>query len=67
MPYTIRKVPKKPCYRLKNTKTKRVFAKCTTLALAKRQLRLLNAIKYDKTFVPRAKLGGNNTTQKRRR
>ena len=55
MPYTIRKVNKKDCYRLKNTKTKKVFSKCTSRVLAKRQLRLLNAIKYNKTFVPRAR------------
>jgi len=53
MPYTIRKVPKKPCYKVMNRKTKRVFAKCATKENAKKQLRLLNAIEYNKNFVPR--------------
>lgn len=55
MPYTIRKVPKKDCYKVMNRKTKRVFAKCTTKEKAKKQLRLLNAIEYNKNFVPRGK------------
>lgn len=53
MPYTIRKVTKKDCYKVMNRKTKRVFAKCTTKEKAKKQLRLLNAIEYNKNFVPR--------------
>jgi len=62
MPYTIRKVTKKPCYRVKNKKTKRVFAKCTSKRRAKKQLRLLRAIQYNKNFVPRSR----RTTKKRR-
>lgn len=53
MPYTIRKVAKQPCYRVTNRRTKRVFAKCTTLEKAKKQLRLLNAIENNKNFRPR--------------
>jgi len=52
MPYSIRKMPKRPCYRLYNTKTKKVFAKCTTMKRAKGQMRLLQAIKYG-NLVPR--------------
>jgi len=55
MPYTSRKVPKKNCYRVTNRKTKRVFAKCATKEMAKKQLRLLRAIEYNKDFVPRNK------------
>ena len=55
MPYSIRKIPKKNCYKVMNTKTKRVFSKCTTKENAKKQLRLLNAIEYNKNFVPRSK------------
>jgi len=55
MPYTIRKVSKKNCYKVMNRKTKRVFAKCTTKEKAKKQLRLLNAIEYNKNFVPRGR------------
>lgn len=57
MPYALRKVNKKNCYRVtsKNTKSKgkrRVFSKCTTKSKAEKQLRLLNAIHYNKSFVP---------------
>lgn len=45
-------MPKRPCYRLYNTKTKKVFAKCTTMKRAKGQMRLLQAIKYG-NLVPR--------------
>ena len=30
MPYTLRKVAKRNCYRVSNRKTKKVFAKCTS-------------------------------------
>jgi len=55
MPYQSRKVPKKNCYRVTNRKTKRVFAKCSTKENAKKQLRLLRAIEYNKNFKPRNK------------
>ncbi len=44
MPYTMRKVNKKRCYRVSNKSTKRVFAKCTTKSKAKKQLRLLRSL-----------------------
>jgi len=44
MPYTLRKMPKKKCYRVYNRKTKRVFAKCTSKTRAKKQLRLLRSL-----------------------
>ena len=44
MPYTMRKVNKKRCYRVSNRLTKRVFAKCTTKSKAKKQLRLLRSL-----------------------
>lgn len=54
MPYMLRKVRGKNCYRVtnKNTKKRRVFAKCATRKNATLQLRLLNAIHYNKKFVP---------------
>lgn len=61
MPYAIRKLPantktrKKTCYRVYNTKTMRVFSKCTTKTHAKKQLRLLRAIQYNKSFKPYGK------------
>ena len=51
MPYTMRKVPKKNCYRVSNRKTKKVFAKCATKQNAKKQIRLLRAIENNKNFV----------------
>ena len=62
MPYTIRKVPRKTCYKVSNRKTKRVFSKCTTKRRAKKQLRLLHALEYNKNFVPR----GSRRTRRRR-
>ena len=52
MPYTLRKVHNKPCYSIRNPKTKRVFAKCSTKRNAIKQLRLLRAIQYNKDFTP---------------
>jgi hypothetical protein len=50
MPYSIRKVPKKNCYSVKNKYTKRVYSKCATKENAQKQLRLLRAIEYNKSF-----------------
>ena len=50
MPYKTRKVPRKNCLRVYNSKTKRVFSKCTTPENAKKQLRLLRAIQNNKKF-----------------
>lgn len=63
MPYSIRKVYKKPCYKVYNKKTKRVSSKCTSKRRAKKQVRLLRAIEYNKNFVPR----GRKTMKKRPR
>ena len=62
MPYSVRKVRGKSCYRVTNKKTKRVYSKCTSLENAKKQIRLLNAIEYNSKFVPR-----NNRTVRRRK
>ena len=64
MPYTIRKVPNKNCYRVLNPKSKRVFARCTTKANAKKQLRLLRAIQYNKDFVLRPLPSSSRRTRK---
>lgn len=52
MPYAIRKMPNKSCYKVYNKKTKRVFAKCTTKKRAEKQIKLLRAIENNKDFVP---------------
>lgn len=50
MPYKFRKLPKSPCYRVFNCSSRKVFSKCTTKENAIRQVRLLRAIKYNRTF-----------------
>ena len=59
MPYRIRKVNNKSCYRVskksKTSKKKRVFSKCTSMKNAKKQLKLLYAIENNKNFVPRGR------------
>jgi hypothetical protein len=55
MPYSVRKVRGKPCYKLINKKTKKVYSKCSSKENIKKQLRLLRAIEYGKNFVPRGK------------
>jgi hypothetical protein len=51
MPYQLRKVKNKSCYRVYNKKTKKVFAKCSSKKNATKQLRLLRALLYNKKFV----------------
>ena len=53
MPYKIRKVTRRNCFRVTNRTTKRVFSKCTSRAKGIRQINLLRAIRYDKLFVKR--------------
>tara|TARA_Y100000813_G_C24164994_1_gene353789 strand:- start:7503 stop:7733 length:231 start_codon:yes stop_codon:yes gene_type:complete len=73
MPYTIRKVRNRRCYRVENAKTKRVFAKCTSKAKAESQVRLLRAIENNKNFILRpekrkvTKRSRNNVTMKKRK
>ena len=61
MPYSVRKVRGKPCFKVYNKKTKRVFSKCASKKNVEKQLRLLRAIEYNKNFTPR-----NRTMKKRR-
>ncbi len=46
--YYMRKLKGKDCYSVRNRKTKRVFAKCTTKDKAIRQLKILRAKLYNK-------------------
>jgi hypothetical protein len=52
MPYRIRHLRKtrKNCYQVINPKKKRIFSKCTTKKNAEKQLRLLRALQYNKSF-----------------
>ena len=63
MPYTIRKVPNRRCYKVLNKRTKKVFAKCTSLERAKKQINLLRAIENNKGFIPNT---NRNKTRKNR-
>ena len=44
MPYAMRKIPNKRCYKVFNKTSKRVFAKCATKTKALRQLGLLRGL-----------------------
>ena len=44
MPYTLRKLPRKQCYRVYNKDTKKVFAKCSSKGNAQKQIRLLHTL-----------------------
>ena len=56
MPYTMRKVPGKNCYRVSKKykqskkRTRKIFAKCATRKNAIKQMRLLRALEYNKNF-----------------
>jgi hypothetical protein len=39
------------CYSVVNTNTRKKFSKCTTKSKATRQLKLLNAIRFNRKFV----------------
>jgi hypothetical protein len=65
MPYIIKKVRGKPCYRVQNKYTKKVFAKCSTEENAKKQIRLLRAIEYNKSFKLRPSSKGRSTRKMR--
>lgn len=51
MPYMVRKVRNKPCYRVSNKKTKKVYAKCSTKENAKKQVKLLRAVENNPKFI----------------
>ena len=51
MPYTVRKVRNKPCYRVSNKKTKKIYSKCATKENAKKQVKLLRAVEKNPKFV----------------
>lgn len=51
MPYQIRKVRNKECYKVINTLTKEVSAKCTTRSKAESQVKLLLGIEHGMTVL----------------
>ena len=68
MPYKTRKVRGKNCYKVYKPKDKRVFSKCSTKENAMKQIRLLRALQFNKSFktVPPKKGGSKRKTMKRR-
>jgi hypothetical protein len=50
MPYKIRKVRNQDCWSVKNEKTGKVHAKCTSLTNAEKQVKILNAIEHNPKF-----------------
>ena len=52
MPYSIRKT-KKGCVQVYNSKTRKIYSKCTTKNKAEKQLRLLRALEYNPKFSAR--------------
>lgn len=60
MPYTLRKLNKRRCYSVKNLKKKKTFAKCTSKAKAKKQINLLRALQFNKSFKPNLRRKQNN-------
>ena len=63
MPYALRKMNNKTCYRVYKQKSKKgsrkIFSKCATKANALKQLRLLRALQYNKNFVFRGRTRKN--------
>lgn len=44
MPYKMRKMPNKSCYKVYNKNSKRVFSKCASKKKAVRQMKLLDVL-----------------------
>lgn len=65
MPYTLRKLKNKNCYKVYNRNSRKLFSNCTTKEKAMSQIRLLKAIQYNKDFVPNS--ASARKTQKKRK
>ena len=52
MPYKTRKIRGKNCYRVYNPKKNHTFSKCASKENAEKQVRLLRALQFNKSFVP---------------
>lgn len=50
MPYAIRKMPNRNCYKVFNKNTKKVFSRCTSMEMAQKQLRLLRGLQNNPKF-----------------
>jgi len=67
MPYLLRKVRGENCWSVKNKYTKKVFAKCSNKENAKKQLRLLRAIEFNKSFKLRPRTASRRGTMRQKR
>lgn len=65
MPYLLKKTRGKSCWRVLNKYTKKVFAKCSTKENAEKQIRLLRAIEFNKSFKLRPKSAIRKTMRKK--
>ena len=68
MPFEIRKLPNRNCYRIRNSKTGQIHAKCSSYENAQAQLRLLRGIEYGNfkpTGKPRRRTSVRKTTKRR--
>ena len=61
MPFAMRKLRLKPLYKVYNRITKKVYSKGTTKEKAERQLKLLRAIEFNPSFIPRGRTTKDNT------
>lgn len=72
MPYAVRKMPNRNCYKVYNKNTKKVFSKCTSIEKAQKQLRLLRGINNNPKFRSKLKRStmkktGGKTCKNRRK
>jgi hypothetical protein len=67
MPYSIRKVRNKSCYKVTSTRSGRVHSKCTSLDKAKRQVRLLHGVESGWVPSGRKRSGRKRSRSKRSR
>jgi hypothetical protein len=72
MPYAVRKMPNRNCYKVFNKNTKKIYSKCASRVNAQKQLSLLRGIKYNPIFRSKLKRStmkktGGKTCKNRRK
>ena len=65
MPYKTRKVRNQECYKVYNSDTKQIFAKCTTREKANAQMKLLRGLHYNGSFRKRVYSRSRQTRKSR--
>lgn len=66
MPYIMKKVRGKNCWSVRNKYTKKVFAKCSSKDDANKQLRLLRALEFNKSFKFRPRTASRRGTMRQK-